>query len=79
MLGDASDEGHRLRHQTISNLIGVPGDIGTIEPGGYADITAVSGDPLDNITGLERVLFVMKGGNIYKMNDKKINAEPEAE
>jgi imidazolonepropionase-like amidohydrolase len=38
----------------------------TIEPGKWADIVAVSGDPLKDITELERVKFVMKGGAVFK-------------
>lgn len=45
-------------------------DFGAIEPGKYADIIAVSGDPLASINELERVRFVMKGGEVYR-NDLK--------
>jgi imidazolonepropionase-like amidohydrolase len=40
--------------------------IGTVEPGKYADIIAVEGDPLKDIGALERVVFVMKAGEVYK-------------
>ncbi len=40
--------------------------LGAIEKGKYADIIAVSGDPLADITQLERVHFVMKNGTVYK-------------
>ncbi|MGA2147799.1 MAG: amidohydrolase family protein [Bryobacteraceae bacterium] len=40
--------------------------IGAIAPGMEADIIAVEGDPLKDITSLRRVAFVMKGGTIYK-------------
>src|SRR3982074_2596414 len=40
--------------------------VGTLEVGKWADIVAVSGDPLKNITELSRVKFVMKGGVVYK-------------
>jgi imidazolonepropionase-like amidohydrolase len=41
-------------------------DLGSIEPGRFADIVAVAGDPLKDISELERVTFVMKGGVVYK-------------
>jgi imidazolonepropionase-like amidohydrolase len=40
--------------------------IGTLAPGMQADIIAVDGDPLKDITALRRVVFVMKGGKVYK-------------
>jgi imidazolonepropionase-like amidohydrolase len=40
--------------------------MGVLEPGKFADIIAVSGDPLADVTELERVQFVMKGGEIVK-------------
>ena len=42
------------------------GKIGELEPGYYADIVAVPGDPLKDITAVERVQFVMKGGVVVK-------------
>jgi imidazolonepropionase-like amidohydrolase len=44
-------------------------DFGSIEPGKFADIIAVGGDPIRDISELERVQFVMKGGEVYR-NDK---------
>jgi hypothetical protein len=44
--------------------------IGSIDKGKFADIVAVSGDPLKDITELERVGFVMKGGQVIR-NDIK--------
>jgi imidazolonepropionase-like amidohydrolase len=49
-----------------AQLIDRSKDVGTLEPGKYADLIAVSGNPLENITILEQVGFVMKGGVIYK-------------
>jgi imidazolonepropionase-like amidohydrolase len=49
-----------------ADLIGDTDDIGTVQPGRYADIIAVNGDPLKDVTTLERVQFVMKGGQVYK-------------
>ena len=40
--------------------------VGTLQPGLYADLIAVAKDPLADITELERVQFVMKGGVVYK-------------
>jgi len=40
--------------------------VGSIESGKFADVVAVSGDPLSDITELERVKFVMKGGEVYR-------------
>jgi imidazolonepropionase-like amidohydrolase len=49
-----------------SKLLGWDGQIGVLEPGYLADIIAVSGDPLQDISVLEQVSFVMKGGVVYK-------------
>lgn len=40
--------------------------MGTIEAGKWADLVAVSGDPLKDITELQRVKFVMKSGIVFK-------------
>ena len=49
-----------------AELIGWPDTVGAIEQGRFADIIAVDGNPLDDVTVLEDVRFVMKGGNVYK-------------
>jgi imidazolonepropionase-like amidohydrolase len=49
-----------------SELLGVSDQMGTIEPGKYADIVAVSDDPLKDINAMEHVVFVMKGGEVIK-------------
>lgn len=51
---------------TSSELLGWQDRIGTIEPGKYADIIAVRSDPLADITQLQNVLWVMKGGTVVK-------------
>jgi len=51
---------------TASELLGMQNQIGTIEVGKYADIVAVPGDPLKDITVLQKVDFVMKGGVVDK-------------
>jgi imidazolonepropionase-like amidohydrolase len=53
-----------------AELLGWGDKVGTIEAGKWADIVAVSGDPLKDITELQKVVFVMKGGAVYK-NDVK--------
>jgi imidazolonepropionase-like amidohydrolase len=42
--------------------------VGSIEKGKFADLIAVSGNPLTDITELQRVKFVMKGGKVVKQN-----------
>jgi imidazolonepropionase-like amidohydrolase len=49
-----------------AEVLGWSDKLGTIESGKWADIVAVSGDPLKDITELQRVTFVMKAGVIYK-------------
>ncbi len=49
-----------------ADLLGWSDKVGTIEPGKWADIIAVDGDPLADVTTLERVKFVMKGGEVVK-------------
>jgi imidazolonepropionase-like amidohydrolase len=49
-----------------AELIGWPGKVGVVAPGAWADLVAVSGDPLKDITELERVKWVMKGGKVMK-------------
>ncbi|HUA16044.1 MAG TPA: amidohydrolase family protein [Verrucomicrobiae bacterium] len=51
---------------TASELLGEQDSLGTIEAGKLADIVAVPGDPLADVTVMEKVDFVMKGGTIYK-------------
>ncbi len=49
-----------------ATMLGKDKDVGTLEPGRYADIIAVKGDPLSDITVMEHVDFVMQGGRIIK-------------
>jgi len=51
---------------SAADLLGRADEIGSIKPGKYADIIAVSRDPLQNISVLEDVQFVMKDGEVYK-------------
>jgi imidazolonepropionase-like amidohydrolase len=56
-----------LRAVTTSaaEMIGWQDRVGSVEAGKFADLVAVAGDPLADITELERVIFVMKGGKVY--------------
>jgi len=47
-------------------VFGMLDQVGSLEKGKYADLIAVSGDPLADITELQRVKFVMKGGKIIR-------------
>jgi imidazolonepropionase-like amidohydrolase len=49
-----------------ADLLGWSGKVGTLEPGAWADVIAVDGDPLKDVTTLERVKFVMKGAEVVK-------------
>jgi imidazolonepropionase-like amidohydrolase len=51
-----------------AELLGWTKDMGAIESGKYADIVAVEGDPLADIRAMERVVFVMKGGQVVKQH-----------
>jgi imidazolonepropionase-like amidohydrolase len=49
-----------------ASLLGLATTLGTLEPGKLADIVAVAGDPLQDITATERVTFVMKEGKVFR-------------
>jgi imidazolonepropionase-like amidohydrolase len=51
---------------TNAEALGWQDQIGSVEKGKYADLVAVSGDPLADISELQRVKFVMKGGKVIK-------------
>jgi imidazolonepropionase-like amidohydrolase len=60
--------GRAVQAGTITNaeVLGWKDQIGSVDKGKYADLIAVSGDPLADITELQRVKFVMKGGKVIK-------------
>jgi imidazolonepropionase-like amidohydrolase len=49
-----------------ADLLGISAEAGTLEPGKRADLIAVAGDPIADVTLLKKVAFVMKGGEVYK-------------
>ena len=54
-------------NQSMSDeQLGMGGQIGTVAPGLEADLVAVEGNPLEDITAVRRVVFVMKGGKVYR-------------
>ena len=59
-------EALRAATSNAAELMGWQDKVGAIEPGHYADLIAVEGDPLGDITVLQRVKFVMKGGTVVK-------------
>lgn len=65
-LGMSNADAIRSATVTTADLLGI--DAGVIEAGKRADIIAVAGNPLVDISELERIMFVMKSGEIYKQN-----------
>ena len=51
---------------TAAEMLGWSSKIGTLDSGYFADIVATDGDPLEDITELTRITFVMKDGVVYK-------------
>lgn len=64
--GFTPEEAIRSATVVASEHLEMAKDIGTLEPGKYADLIAVTKDPLKDIRVLEAVDFVMKGGEVYK-------------
>lgn len=54
-----------------ADLLGMTGKVGAVAPGYYADLVAVSGDPINDVAQLEHVSFVMKGGAVDKNDIKR--------
>ena len=67
-LGLSSLEAIRAATTGAADLMGWQDKVGSIEVGHYADVITVSGDPLGDISELERVRFVMKGGTVVRNN-----------
>ena len=52
--------------QNSATLLGIESEVGSVEAGKYADLVAVAGDPLQDITLLQHPIFVMKGGEVVR-------------
>jgi hypothetical protein len=69
-----------LRIATLDSarVLGVDGDIGSIEPGKAADLVLLDGNPLDDISAVRRAVLVMKGGALYRPEDlyRAVGVEP---
>jgi imidazolonepropionase-like amidohydrolase len=57
-----------------ADLMGWTGKVGALAPGAFADVIAVQGDPLADVTELERVTFVMKGGKVVRHDARPTGA-----
>jgi imidazolonepropionase-like amidohydrolase len=66
-----------IKAATIDNAAEIDRSVGAILPGRDADIIAVTGDPLSDVTVLERVGFVMRRGVIHKLDGKRQAFPPE--
>jgi imidazolonepropionase-like amidohydrolase len=65
-LGMSPIEAIRTATTSAAELLGMTGQIGTIEKGAYADLIALPGDPLKDVAALSKVDFVMKGGEVVR-------------
>jgi imidazolonepropionase-like amidohydrolase len=65
-LGGTPLEAIRTETTMAAELLGWPDKVGSLEPGHFADVIAVRGDPLADIRVLRSVGFVMKGGVVVK-------------
>jgi imidazolonepropionase-like amidohydrolase len=72
--GMAPREAIRSATQEAAKLLGKWDNLGSVEPGKYADLVAVDANPLGDVSVLEDVNFVMKGGIVYKRNGRPVAA-----
>ena len=69
-LGMSPMEAIKSATSRAAEMLDLQGQIGVIAPGAYADIVALSGDPLSDIKTLENVQFVMKDGKVFRNETK---------
>src|SRR5712671_2082578 len=70
-LGMAPMDAIRAATSRAAELLNEKGELGVVAPGAYADIIAVSGNPVKNVKELANVKFVMKGGSVFKNEGAK--------
>jgi len=70
-LGQSASDAIVSATKTAAEIIGWSDRVGTVEPGKFADLVAVAGDPLADITQLEHITWVMKAGIVYKSESQK--------
>ena len=68
-LGMSPMEAIQSATTVAADSLGWSGDVGAVAPGYFADIIAVEGNPLEDVSQLENVVFVMKGGKVYKQSN----------
>jgi len=66
-----ADAGDPAATSHAAELLDEKGELGVLAAGAYADIVAVSGDPLQDVKELENVRFVMKNGTVFKNEPPK--------
>jgi imidazolonepropionase-like amidohydrolase len=69
-LGMSPMEAIKSATSRAAEMLDLQGQIGVVAPGAYADIVALSGDPLSDIKTLENVQFVMKDGKVFRNETK---------
>ena len=74
--GMSPDDAIMTATHNAADLLGISADAGSIQPGHYADLIAVKGDPLQDITRMEHVDWVMKGGTVYKRDGVSVPQPP---
>ena len=75
-LGVSPIDAIRMATTNAADLLAWSTRVGRVAPGFYADLIAVTGDPLADVSELERVRWVMKNGVVYKDDRSSANAGP---
>jgi imidazolonepropionase-like amidohydrolase len=75
-LGMSPADALRTATSVDAELLGLGSEVGSLEAGRRADVIAVPGDPLRDITAVQRVFFVMKDGRVYRQDPATPAARP---